>query len=231
MIGIIGAMEEEVEKLKAAMERPKITEAASLTFYEGTLFGRDAVVVTGGVGKVNAAICAQALVDRFGVDVLLNTGVAGSLDPAIDIGDLVISTDVLHHDMDASALGDPAGQVPRMDTFSFPADEELVQKAVAAGQRADPDIHIFAGRIASGDQVIAAAEEKARIFGNFHALCAEMEGAGVAQAAYVNHIPFVIIRAVSDRADAGAPVDYPAFERQAIEHGYRLLKELIPDIR
>ncbi len=228
MIGIIGAMDEEVDRLKAEMEQPKVEQAAAWTFYKGRLFGRDAVVVTGGVGKVNAAICAQVLVDRFWADVLVNTGVAGSLDPSVGIGDMVISTDVLHHDMDASPLGDPVGQVPRMDTFAFPADEALVQKAVAAGKRANPDIRTVAGRIASGDQVIASAEEKQRIAGNFQALCAEMEGAGVAQTAYVNHIPFLIIRAVSDQADDSVTVDYPAFERRAIEHAYRLLRELIP---
>ncbi len=228
MIGIIGAMDEEVDRLKAEMDQPKVEQIAAWTFYKGKLFGKDAVVVTGGVGKVNAAICAQILVDRFWTDALVNTGVAGALDPSIDIGDMVISTDVLHHDMDASALGDPVGQVPRMDTFAFPADEDLVRKAVAAGKRANPDIHTVAGRIASGDQVIAGAREKTRIVDHFQALCAEMEGAGVAQTAYVNHIPFVIIRAISDQADDSASVDYPVFERQAIEHGYRLLRELIP---
>ncbi len=230
MIGIIGAMDEEVEKLKEDMREPCIRKEAAWTFYQGELFGRDAVVVTGGVGKVNAAICAQVLVDRFDVDVLINTGVAGSLDPAIDIGDLVISTDVLHHDMDASAFGDPPGQVPRMDVLSFPADPELVRKAAEVSEKVNPDIHTFTGRIASGDQVIAAAEKKDRIAGEFHALCAEMEGAGVAQAAYINHIPFVIIRAVSDKADDSASMDYAVFEQQAIEHNVRLLGELLPEI-
>ncbi len=227
MIGIIGAMDEEVEKLKADMEEPRICKKAGWTFYQGKLYGQDVVVVTGGIGKVNAAICAQVLVDCFHVDVLINTGVAGSLDPAIDIGDLVISTDVLQHDMDASAFGDPLGQVPRMETLAFPADPELVRKAAAANEKANPDIHTFTGRIASGDQVISSAEKKGWISENFHALCAEMEGAGVAQAAYVNQIPFVIIRAISDKADDSASMDYAVFEQQAIGHSVRLLRELL----
>ncbi len=230
MIGIIGAMDEEVEKVRADMEQTETVEASSLIFYKGKLYGKDAVVVTGGIGKVNAAICAQILADRFDVDVLLNTGVAGSLDAGIDIGDLVISEDVLQYDIDASALGDPVGQVPRMDTFAFPADAGLVRKAVSAGERANPDIHTFTGRIASGDRVVADDREKAWIVEKFQAVCTEMEGAGVAQAAYVNGIPFVIIRAVSDKADGSASVEYPVFKRAAIGHGYRLLRELIPEI-
>ena len=116
--------------------------------------GKDVVIVRSGIGKVNAGICAQILVDRFGVDTLINTGIAGSLDAQIDIGDMVISTDALHHDMDATIFGDPAGQIPRMDTLSFPADEKLVKKAVAANEKANPDIHTFTGRVVSGDQFI-----------------------------------------------------------------------------
>ena len=129
MIGIIGAMEEEVAALKEEMQDAVITEHASMTFYKGKLCGKDAVVVRSGIGKVNAAVCAQILIDTFGVDTLINTGVAGSLDARIDIGDMVISTDAVHHDMDATGFGDPIGQVPRMDTLSFPADAELVKLA------------------------------------------------------------------------------------------------------
>ena len=129
MIGIIGAMEEEVAALKSEMADAKVTEFASMTFYKGTLCGKDTVVVRSGIGKVNAAICAQILVDKFGVDTLINTGIAGSLDARIDIGDMVISTDAVHHDMDATIFGDAIGQVPRMDTRTFPADPHLVELA------------------------------------------------------------------------------------------------------
>ena len=128
MIGIIGAMEEEVAALKSEMADAKVTEFASMTFYKGTLCGKDAVVVRSGIGKVNAAICAQILVDKFGVDTLINTGIAGSLDARIDIGDMVISTDAVHHDMDATIFGDAIGQVPRMDTRTFPADPYIYRK-------------------------------------------------------------------------------------------------------
>ncbi|MCI9455033.1 MAG: 5'-methylthioadenosine/adenosylhomocysteine nucleosidase [Dorea sp.] len=227
MIGIIGAMEDEVAALKEAMEVQETIEKASMVFCKGMLCGKEVVVVRSGIGKVNAGICAQILVDRFGVDVLINTGIAGSLDAKIDIGDMVISTDALHHDMDASEFGDALGQVPRMDVLSFPADETLVKKAVQASEKANPDIHTFTGRIASGDQFIASREVKERIVKNFHPLCVEMEGAGIAQAAYLNQVSYVIIRAISDKADNSAHVDYPTFEQQAIAHSVRLVKELL----
>ena len=230
MIGIIGAMEEEVAALKSEMADAKVTEFASMTFYKGTLCGKDTVVVRSGIGKVNAAICAQILVDKFGVDTLINTGIAGSLDARIDIGDMVISTDAVHHDMDATIFGDAIGQVPRMDTRTFPADPHLIELAVKANEKANPQIHTFTGRVASGDQFISSGEVKARIVENFQALCTEMEGAGIAHAAYLNKVSYVIIRAISDKADNSATMDYPTFEKKAIAHSVRLMKELLPMI-
>ncbi len=227
MIGIIGAMEEEVAALKEAMEIEETVEQAAMTFCKGRLCGKEVVVVRSGIGKVNAGICAQILVDRFQADTLINTGIAGSLDAKIDIGDMVISTDAVHHDMDASIFGDPVGQVPRMDTLFFPADEELVEKAVQANEKANPDIHTFTGRVASGDQFIASKQAKDKIVENFRPMCVEMEGAGIAHAAYLNQVSYVIIRAISDKADNSATMDYPTFEKQAITHSVRLMKELL----
>lgn len=227
MIGIIGAMEEEVAALKEDMDIQKTVEQASMVFCKGRLCGKDVVVVRSGIGKVNAGICAQILVDRFQADMLINTGIAGSLDARIDIGDMVISTDALHHDMDATIFGDAIGQIPRMDTLAFPADEELVRKAAKANEKANPDIRTFTGKVASGDQFISSREAKEKIVENFHPLCVEMEGAGIAQAAYLNKVSYVIIRAISDKADNSATMDYPTFERQAIAHSVRLMKELL----
>lgn len=227
MIGIIGAMEEEVAALKEAMDIAETKEYASMVFCRGTMGGKDIVVVRSGIGKVNAAVCTQILVDRFKVDRLINTGIAGSLDAQIDIGDIVISTEAVQHDMDATIFGDPVGQVPRMDVLAFPADRILVEKAKEANRKVNPDIHTFTGRIASGDQFIASGEVKAKIVENFHALCTEMEGAAIAHAAYLNKVSCVIIRAISDKADNSAVMDYPEFERRAIAHNVRLVKELI----
>lgn len=230
MIGIIGAMEEEVRELIADMQECEMNEKASMKFYKGKLYGKDAVVVQSGIGKVNAAICTQILADCYHVDELINTGVAGSLDAEINIGDIVISTDAVHHDMDVSALGDPVGQVPRMDVFAFPADKELAEKAMQANKKANPEIRTFMGRVASGDQFISKKEVKDRIVENFQAKCTEMEGAAIAHGAYLNHIPYVIIRAISDKADGTAQVDYPTFEKRAITHSVNLMRELLPMI-
>ena len=227
MIGIIGAMEEEVAHLKEAMQVEKTVERAAMTFVKGKLDGKDVVVVRSGIGKVNAGICAQILADLFEVDTLINTGVAVSLDAALDIGDIVISTDAVQHDMDVSALGDPVGQIPRMDTFAFPADERLVQLAVQANEEANPDIHTFTGRVVSGDQFVSDGAVKERLVTQFQAKCTEMEGAAIAQAAYLNKISCVIIRAISDKADNSSTMDYAAFEKQAITHTVRLVRNLM----
>lgn len=229
-IGIIGAMEEEVELLKKAMTVKETVEYASMTFCKGILCGKYVVVVRSGIGKVNASICAQILVDKFNVEILINTGIAGSLDASIDIGDMVISTDLVEHDMDASIFGDPVGQIPRMDTFSFPADGILVEKAVEANTQANPDIKTFTGRIVSGDQFVSSSEVKERLVSNFQARCTEMEGAAIAHTAYLNKVSCVIIRAISDKADNSATMDYPAFEKKAIERSVRLVQSLLPRI-
>ena len=229
-IGIIGAMEEEVTLLKSAMTIEETVEYASMIFCKGILCGKQVVIVKSGIGKVNAGICAQILVDKFNVEVLINTGIAGSLDAAIDIGDMVISTDLVEHDMDASIFGDPIGQIPRMDTFSFPADPALVEKAKAANAEANPDIKTFTGRIVSGDQFICDKEVKDKLVENFHPLCTEMEGAAIGQAAYLNEIPFVILRAISDKADNSAEMDYPTFEKKAAEHCAKLVEEFIVEL-
>ena len=229
-IGVIGAMEEEGEALRAKLENPEKLTKASMDFYSGTMNGHEVVIVRSGIGKVNAGICTQILADLFQVDAVINTGIAGSLDARIDIGDMVISTDAVHHDMDATIFGDAIGQVPRMDTRTFPADPHLVELAVKANEKANPQIHTFTGRVASGDQFISSGEVKARIVENFQALCTEMEGAGIAHAAYLNKVSYVIIRAISDKADNSATMDYPTFEKKAIAHSVRLMKELLPMI-
>ena len=201
-----------------------------MTFCKGVLCGKDVIVVRSGVGKVNAAICAQILAGNFHVDTLINTGIAGSLDARIDIGDMVISADAVHHDMDASAFGDPVGQVPRMDTFTFPADEKLAALAKKVNEEVNPEIKTFIGRVATGDQFVASQEVKDRIVNNFQALCTEMEGVGIAHAAYLNKIPYVIIRAISDKADNSAEMDYPTFDKQAIAHSVKLVTNLLPRI-
>jgi len=226
-IGIIGAMEEEVEALRKKMDGPRKVTKASMDFYSGKLNGVEAVIVRSGIGKVNAGICTQILADLFGVDAVINTGIAGSLKAEINIGDIVISTDALQHDMDATGFGYDPGVIPRMETSCFQADAALMEAAKAACKEAVPEIQVFTGRIVSGDQFISDREVKNRISRRFGGMCTEMEGAAIAQAAYLNHIPFVIIRAISDKADDSATMDYPAFERQAIAHSVALVENFV----
>lgn len=226
MLGIIGAMEEEVAKLKECMEEVTVMEKAGMEFYKGKLCKKEAVVVQSGIGKVNAAVCAQILVDDFAVSALINTGIAGSLKNDINIGDIVLSSDVLHHDVDAVSFGYPLGQVPRMKVLSFEADPSLLDLAEASCKKVNPEVGVFRGRIVSGDQFISSREKKEWILENFNGYCTEMEGAAIAHTAYLNGIPFIIIRAISDKADDSAHMDYPAFEALAIEHSVKLMIEM-----
>lgn len=230
MIGIIGAMDEEVSQIIEAMTIDKEETKASMTFKSGKLGDKEVVVVRSGIGKVNAAACTQILIDDFGATSIINTGIAGSLKAVIDIGDVVISSDVLHHDMDATGFGYPLGQIPRMDTLSFKADDALIKLAKDACAKAVPEIGVHVGRIVSGDQFISDKEVKDRIIANFDGYCTEMEGAAIAQVAYINQVPFVILRAISDKADNSATVDYPTFEKKAIENSVKLLKEFVSNM-
>lgn len=230
VIGIIGAMEEEVALLKEKMQIDGVLKRASMEFYKGTLQGKEVVVVRSGIGKVNAGLCTQILVDLFDVKKVINTGIAGSLDAGINIGDIVISAEALQHDMDATQFGYPLGQIPRMETFAFPADAAMVKVAKEACEKVNPEVQVFTGRVVTGDQFVASRDVKDRIKENFDGLCTEMEGAAIAQAAWLNEVPFVIIRAISDKADDSAEMDYPTFERQAILHSVRLTEEMIRNL-
>lgn len=229
-IGIIGAMELEVETLKSEMSVSKIVKKANMDFYEGTLNGANVVIVRSGVGKVNAALCTQILVDIFHVTHIINTGVAGSLNAKLDIGDILISKDALHHDVDVTIFGYKLGEVPQLGLREFPADEHLITLALEACRKVNPDIHAIPGRVVSGDQFISENEIKEKLIQEFHGDCAEMEGASIAHGAYLNHVPFVIIRAISDKADNSAEMDYPTFEAAAAKHSAALVRELVKNI-
>ena len=213
-LGIIGAMELEVETLLAQMENKSAETVAGSTFYEGKLSGLDVVVVQCGIGKVNAALCVQVLCTKYGITHAVNTGIAGSLCADLDIGDLVVSCDAMYHDFDCVHFGYPYGKVPGMDVTSFPADETMMKLAYDAANVVHPG-HVTVGRVASGDQFVAEQALKDKIIANTNALCTEMEGTAIAQTAYRNGIPFVILRAISDKADHSAQMDYPTFEKQA----------------
>ncbi|SFQ06779.1 adenosylhomocysteine nucleosidase [Lachnospiraceae bacterium XBB1006] len=226
MIGIIGAMDVEVAKLKEQMSDVVITKKAGREYVKGMLNGAEVVVVRAGVGKVNAAGCTQCLIDTFGVDSVINTGIAGSLQAKIDIGDVVLATDAVEHDMEAVAFGYPVGQIPQMDVFSFQADEKLRAIAKESCEKVNPDIHVYEGRVLTGDQFVSGDEKKKYLVDTFGGFCTEMEGAAIAHTAYLNNVPFLIVRAISDKADNSAHEDYPTFEKKAVERSVRLIYEM-----
>ncbi|MBQ9043585.1 MAG: 5'-methylthioadenosine/adenosylhomocysteine nucleosidase [Eggerthellaceae bacterium] len=226
-IGIIGAMDPEIASLRDALEGEKQTTIAGMEFYEGTLDGTDVVVVQCGMGKVNAGICAHELVNTFGCTKIVNTGVAGSLDARIDIGDIVVSTDAVQHDFDVSYLGFAKGEIPYTGLYAFPADDELRSLAVQAAREAAPEIGVFEGRVCSGDQFISTVEQKDKITSSFGGMCCEMEGAAIAQACYLNDVPFVVIRVISDKPGGTELVDYQTFEAEAAAHCAAIVRHMV----
>lgn len=229
-LGIIGAMAIEIETLKENMQNLKLSFHAGMEFCEGTLEEIPVVIVQCGVGKVNAAMCAQILCSCYGVTHLINTGIAGSLSAQLDIGDLVVSQDAMYHDFDCVHFGYEMGKVPGMDVVSFPADETLICYALAAAESVNPG-HAKLGRVASGDQFVAEKPLKEQIITRTQGLCTEMEGAAIAQTAYRNGLPFVILRAISDKADDSAEMDYPTFERIAAHRCAEVTRSLARQLR
>lgn len=228
-IGIIGAMSEEVEILKDEMVIEEKIEKASMTFYHGMLLGKDVVVVTCGIGKVNAAVCTQILIDRFEVEKIINVGIAGGLNKDIYPGDIVVATNLVQHDMDVRFFGDPLGQVPRLKTYDFKCDEKLVKIANEAIAHIG-GVKSYTGRIISGDQFVSDAEKQKFLGTHFDAFAVEMEGASIGQVCYLNQMPFVVIRSISDNAINGSHMDYEIFAPLAIQNSVLILKDMLKSI-
>ena len=217
-IGIIGAMELEVTTLRSLMDIENTVKKASLTFYEGKLEGKDIVLVQCGIGKVNSALCAQILISEFKVDAVVNTGVAGAIHSSLGVNDIVISTEAIQK-----------GQIPQMDNSIFIADERLVNAAYESSldQVKDKEFQIVKGRVATGDIFISSKELKEELENDFEAYCGEMEGGAIAHACYLNNIPFVIIRAMSDKADGSANVTYDEFVVEAAENSKDIVLKML----
>ncbi len=218
IIGIIGAMDVEVQTIIAQLESDQKSVVSGMAFHQGSLGGRTVVVVRCGVGKVNAAMCAQTLVERFGATHVINTGVAGSLSPELHVGDLVVSTDAVQHDVDVTGLGYAPGVLFGMESVGFAADAWLREAVCRAVAEVTPDINVRCGRVASGDQFVSSQEVKERIVSTFGALCCEMEGAAIAQVCARNEVPFVIVRTISDNADESSKSSYRLSEKEEAEH-------------
>lgn len=227
-VGVIGAMASEVAHLKGELTGMDATRVAGMDFAAGKLGEVEAVVVQCGIGKVNAGICVQVLADRFGVTHVINTGVAGSLDDSLDIGDLVVSEACMQHDFDLTPLGYKPGVIPGPDRAEFVADAGLREAALEAAAEVAPQIKAVPGRVVSGDQFITSEESKARLTDVFHGTCCEMEGAAIAQAATLNDLPFVVVRAISDKpGHEDQTITYEAFEAQAAENCARIVARMV----
>ncbi len=227
VIGIIGAMDEEVLFLKEKMVQKEVRSIASFEFFVGTLHNKSIVLVKAGIGKVNAAICTQILIDVFNAGAIINTGIAGAVDEKLEIGDVVISKDLRPHDFDAVAFGYELGEIPRMDTSIFPADEHMIHIAIKGSDALTAATNVFVERIVSGDQFIASNEKKSFLKEQFGAFCTEMEGAAVAQVCYLNQVPFVVIRSISDKADEAAETNFEEFKEVASANSCRMIERML----
>ena len=226
ILGIIGAMSEELEILLNDMELEDTKVKAKMTFHKGKLWGKDVVAVVCGIGKVNAAVCTQLLISEYEVTHIVNVGVAGGIGKEIYPGDVVVATNLVQYDMDTTAFGDPMGQIPRLDTFDFICDNELVNVCKKACDEIE-SFNTFSGRIVSGDQFVASVEKIKWLEKEFEAKAVEMEGASIAHVCYLNNIPFVVIRSISDNANNGAHMDYEKFTPIGVKNSTTILKGMI----
>lgn len=225
MIGIIGAMQIEIEGIKKLMTDVKTEIVSGVEYYSGKIHGREVVAAVCGIGKVFAAICAEAMILRYGVEVIINTGVGGSLNENLKIGDILVAEKVCQHDMDTSPIGDPKGLLSGINQIYLPCATEWVEKIVGSAEYAGVTCH--RGTVATGDQFVNSAEVKDRIVSEFKADVCEMEGGSIGHVCYVNNVPFVIVRAVSDDASGKSHMDYTEFAPMAASNSIKLIEHFI----
>ena len=228
MIGIIGAMQTEVELLISKIEEAEKRTVSGIDFFSGRIENREVVVAKCGIGKVFAAICAQTMILEYGVSLIINTGVGGAISDELEIGDIAVSSAVVQHDMDTSAIGDPVGLISGINIIEIPADKRTADIVMAAADKLS--FRCLSGIVASGDRFVAGAENKKKISDAFGALVCEMEGAAIGQVCYVNEVPFLVVRAVSDKADGTSGVDYMTFVATAAKKNARLVLEALKNI-
>ncbi len=225
-IGIIGAMDEEIELMLKSFDDFQSETIATIFFHQGKIEDKEVVLCKSGVGKVNASVATQILIDRFQVEKIIFTGVAGGVHPELNIGDVVISNECQQHDIDASPLGFPKGEIPFHQRSIFLADPTLIKIALAASKEVISG-NTVVGKILSGDQFIASREQVRMLYESYNGYCVEMEGAAVAQVCDLNHIPFVIIRTLSDKADGSAHVNFGEFVQMAAEISNKIVHKML----
>lgn len=224
-IGLMGAMDEEIELLLAGMENVKQYTYAGIKYAEGDIYGQHVVVCKSGVGKVNAAVTTQLLIEKFSVSKVIFTGVAGAVHPELEIGNIVISTKCIQHDMNVTPLGYKRGEIPYQEVSAFPADPELMKLAEKACEQLG--VSYRKGIVLSGDQFIASKDIVKGLYEELDGACAEMEGAAVAQVCYMNEVPFVILRGMSDKADGSAHVNFAEFTVKSSHQSHRIVEAML----
>ncbi|MDY3972114.1 MAG: 5'-methylthioadenosine/adenosylhomocysteine nucleosidase [Clostridia bacterium] len=230
LVGIIGAMELEVQALKDLMDKAEIQHISTIDFCKGNINGVDTVVAVAGVGKVNAAVCAQTMILKYSPDLIINVGVAGGLADTFRIGDIAVADYVVEHDMDTSPLGDEKGFISGIDMVKLPCDSRIADMMMNAVETVGT-IKARKGVIASGDQFIFRQEQRDRIIGDFGAIAAEMEGASIGHVCVMNDVPFGVLRAISDGANDDSYMDFPEFAKMAAANSIKIILELLKNIK
>jgi adenosylhomocysteine nucleosidase len=228
MIGIIAAMDSEVHDIQKAMEDSVKIHHGGMTFFKGKLHQKEVVAVKSGIGKVNAAICTQILIDVFKAKAIINVGVAGAVHPELEIGDIVISADSCQYDMDARAFGHPRGEIPNMDITFFKADPALIKHAETAAQELGATYRT--GRVMTADLGVDSSALKEELQKEFGGLCVEMEGAAIGQVAFLNRIPYLVIRSMSDKADDNMTDDYQTNLEASIKNGVEMVLGIVKGV-
>lgn len=226
MLGIIGAMDVEVDKLKGMLSEASSKKIAGIDFVSGKLSGKNCVIARCNPGKVNAAVCAQIMITEYKPSLVVNVGVAGSLSNELDIGEVAVATSTVQYDMDTSALGDPKGFISGLGLVELECDKEIVKKLTMAAESAK-DIKYMTGKIATGDRFVSEDEIKEQIKNDFGCVACEMEGGAVGHVCILNSVPYGVIRAISDKADGSSVMDYPAFTRLAAENSVKIMAEFV----
>ncbi|MEI6856300.1 5'-methylthioadenosine/adenosylhomocysteine nucleosidase [Psychrilyobacter sp.] len=222
-IGIIGAMNIEVELLLGNIELQRKEKIAGFVFYVGKLYGKDVVITSCGIGKVNAASCTQVLIDRFGIDGIINTGIAGGLHKDVEVCDIVISSNVTHHDVRKKQM---KNWFPHQEYFE--GDRELIEAAEKAFENSDvitSSYHL--GRIVSGECFVDDTKLKEQIIKGYSPHCVEMEGSAIGHVSHINDVPFVVIRSISDKADGKATISYEKFEKITAQNSATIVMNMM----
>ncbi len=228
MIGLIGAMSVEVEALMAKLDDRMEKKIGMDLFVRGRLFGQEAVLAVCGPGKINAALCTQSMILHYQPEWILNLGVAGAGENGVSIGDMVVATAAVQHDVDTSPIGDPVGMVSKINLVEIPCDANLRARLVKAASRVE-GVRVHEGVIATGDQFIHDGDTRSRIHGLFGAKAVEMEGGAVAQACYMHGVPCGVLRSISDQADGHSDMDYPTFVTLAAAHSQQVVERLLSE--